>query len=202
MTGAGRTRPVANRFLLLERHGDAGKATVDLDLPVRSGPVIVEAEQPRACRLSVTAKRRYQLVGDPLLQSFDRGPAGRAWTFLRHDRPTRLSVKAEGAWTLRVRGIEAATPFHSTASGTGCDVLAYPGPAADAVVEYRKPDDDPLGVDSIMVHMLPAGAETEHDVDWLFVSQESVRRTVRLPGPCLLFIRTDGLWSLTTRVAA
>lgn len=182
--------------LLLERHGSAGKTVIPLELAVPAGPVIVEAEQPDDTFLSVTAKARRELIGDPLLQAFDRGSAGRAWAFLHSGRPSRLIVKAKGEWTVRVHDIGSASPLDgSTVSRTGCDVLAYHGAAGDAVVDYVKAATE-LDTDSVHVHLLPAGSVTPRDVDWPVVSSESARHTFRLPGPCHLFIRTDGTWSM------
>jgi hypothetical protein len=182
--------------LLLERHGSAGKTVIPLEFAVPAGPVIVEAEQPDDAFLSVTAKARRELVGDPLLHTYDKGFAGRAWAFLHSGRSSRLVVKAKGEWTVRVRDIASASPLDgSPVTRTGCDVLAYHGAAGDAVVEYAKAATE-LDTDSIHVHLLPAGSVTPRDVDWPVVSSDSGRHPLRLPGPCHLFVRTDGTWSI------
>jgi hypothetical protein len=75
--------------LLLERHGSAGKTVIPLEFSVPAWPVI----------------------GDPLLRTFDRGSAGRAWAFLHSGRPSRLVVKAKGEWTVRVHDLGSASPL-------------------------------------------------------------------------------------------
>jgi len=184
--------------LLLERHGGPGTETITLDLPGGPpGPVIVEAEQPADAHLSVTAKSGFQVMADPLLDSYAQGSAGRAWTFLREGRPTKLRIKAEGAWTVRVRSIDAARSFDSGAAGRGPEVVAYRGGATDAVIVHREEKDE-LGIGgSLFLWSLPAGAGAQKKDERLVTAGDDVHETVRLPGPCLLFLQTDFDWSIT-----
>jgi hypothetical protein len=181
--------------VLLERHGDAGRTVIPLELAVPAGPVIVEAVQRRNAHLSVTVQKRYEPLDEPLLCTYVDGFVGRAWTFLQEGRPSRLTVEAKGSWTVRLRSIEDAVPLGVTASATGCEILAYRGPAIDATIDYLEAFSDG-GLDSIRVGLLPAVAIEPDALQWLLVSDKSVHRTVHLPGTCFLSVRTDGIWSI------
>lgn len=140
------------------------------------------------------------LAAAHLLRAARRAGARVHLVFARPGRAPRLRVKADGRWVVRVLGPEAARPLGAEAAGTGDEVLSWAGAPGNVMVTYLGDDSADTDWGSLLaVWFAPAGAVRRKDADLLLLDSEARSHLVRLPGPGLLVVQSDGRWTVSTR---
>lgn len=186
---------------LTTREGERGRSVFTLESPpLPQGPLMVEVELLDGTEVSVSSLNRLGLADESLVSGRTTGIAGRSLVFARPGRAPRLRVKADGRWVVRVLGPEAARPLGAEAAGTGDEVLSWAGAPGNVMVTYLGDDSADTDWGSLLaVWFAPAGAVRRKDADLLLLDSEARSHLVRLPGPGLLVVQSDGRWTVSTR---
>ncbi|MFI6863988.1 hypothetical protein ACIBKZ_29510 [Streptomyces sp. NPDC050421] len=151
-------------------HHGAGHFVMDaLGPDLRSQSQLVYTDGPFACRALVNAD----------------------------DRPVRaLQVQADGPWMVEATVTSSALPLDDHARRPASDVLRYEGGPGIATLRY---EGDPRSDDGgyFLVDTFEAdgkgflGEPANHIGPW--------RGEAPLPGPCLVYTRSDGPWSISVQ---
>ncbi|WLQ39876.1 hypothetical protein P8A22_07525 [Streptomyces laculatispora] len=151
-------------------HQGAGHFVVDaLDGSLRSQSQLVYTDGPFACRALVNAD----------------------------DRPVRaLRVQADGPWMIGATVLSSALTWDGSARRLASDVLRYEGGPGIATLRH---EGDPRSEDGgyFLVDTFEPGGDgfldelANHVGPW--------RGEAPLSGPCLIYARSDGPWSVTVR---
>ncbi|MEU1368517.1 hypothetical protein ABZ454_20580 [Streptomyces sp. NPDC005803] len=151
-------------------HRGSGHFVVDaLDASLRSGSQLVYTDGPFACRALVN--------GD--------------------DRTVRaLRVQADGPWTVEARAVSSALPLEGDARRPASDVLRYEGGPAIATLRH---EGDPRSDDGGYFLVDTFEADGDGFLDELANHVGRWRGEAPLPGPCLIYARSDGPWSISVR---
>lgn len=151
-------------------HHGPGHFVVDaLDGRMRSGSQLVYTDGPFACRALVNAD----------------------------DRPVRaLRIQADGPWTVEVTGLADAVVLDGHAEREASDVLRHEGGPAVARLRYRGTPHSADGGYFLADVFEPDGSGF---LDQLANHVGPWSGEVPLSGPCLLYARSDGPWSISVR---
>ncbi len=112
---------------------------------------------------------------------------------LQGQQTARLKIEYPGTWTVVIHSIRTATPFSTTAAGTGDSVLLYAGDAGSLAVTNRGSSNFAVTTSADNgVGGVGAGWETV-----LVNETGDYTGTVALgAGPALIEIQSDGTWTL------
>ncbi|MFF3373211.1 hypothetical protein ACFYXF_09630 [Streptomyces sp. NPDC002680] len=153
-------------------HRGGGHFVVDaLDGKLRSGSQLVYTDGPFACRSLINAD----------------------------DRPVRaLRVQADAHWTIEVRDISTALPLEANghAARPASDVLRYEGGPGIATLRYGGAQGSSDGG-----YFLADTFETDATafLDELANQLGPWQGEAPLSGPCLIYARSDGPWSISVQ---
>ncbi|WP_225834123.1 hypothetical protein [Streptomyces sp. NK08204] len=149
-------------------HRGPGHFVVDaLDGRMRSGSQLVHTEGAFACRALAHAD----------------------------DRPVRaLRIQADGPWTVEVTGLADAVVLDGHAERAASDVLRYEGGPAVALLRYTGAPRSSDGGYFLTDTFEPDGSGF---LDELANHVGPWTGEAPLPGPCLIYARADGPWSVT-----
>lgn len=151
-------------------HHGVGRFVVDaLGADLRSQSQLVYADGPFACRALVNAD----------------------------DRPVRaLQVQADGPWTVEATVTSSALPLDEHARRPASDVLRYEGGPGIATLRY---EGDPQSDDGGYFLVDTFEADGNGFLDELANHIGPWRGEAPLPGPCLVYARSDGPWSISVQ---
>ncbi|MGW2700958.1 hypothetical protein [Streptomyces sp. NPDC001340] len=151
-------------------HHGPGHFVVDaLDGRMRSGSQLVYTDGPFACRALANAD----------------------------DRPVRaLRIQADGPWTVEVTGLADAVVLDGHAEREASDVLRHEGGPAIAQLRYTGTARSADGGYFLADAFEPDGSGF---LDQLANHVGPWSGEVPLSGPCLLYARSDGPWSISVR---
>ncbi|MFE6334503.1 TerD family protein [Streptomyces sp. NPDC057798] len=173
----------------------SSKITMDIPFPPDSGPVIMEA------RVEDYQWIQVQIIGrDDTVFCHDLPEHRGRVLFVppRKGGPLRLKVSCSGNWKLTVLPLSAARPFDAeTVSGSGPEVLLYPGGEADLKVRAT---DRHNGWFQLNCHRGDTPEELKHPERLVHAwNGKRVKETVRITeGPILLSIdKSRHQWELT-----
>jgi hypothetical protein len=153
-------------ILHITHHGPGHFVVDALDGRLRSGSQLVYTHGPFTCRSLVNAD----------------------------DRPVRaLRVQADGAWTVAVTPVSGAVTLEGRAHRPASDVLRYEGGPAIATLRH---EGDPRSTDGGYFLVDTFAPDGHGFLDELVNHVGAWRGEVPLPGPCLLYARSDGPWSV------
>ncbi|MFF4039661.1 hypothetical protein [Streptomyces sp. NPDC001816] len=160
----------AERVILGITHHGPGHFVVDaLDGRMRSGSQLVHTDGPFACRALANAD----------------------------DRPVRaLRIEADGPWTVEVTGLADAAVLDGHAEREASDVLRHEGGPAIAQLRYMGTPRSADGGYFLANVFEPDGSGF---LDQLANHVGPWSGEVPLSGPCLLYARSDGPWSISVR---
>ncbi|MFF4397307.1 hypothetical protein [Streptomyces sp. NPDC001480] len=163
------TTAVAPVILGITHHG-SGHFVVDaLDDRMRSGGQLVYTDGPFACRALANAD----------------------------DRPVRaLRIQADGPWVVEVTGPDDAVVLDGHAERRASDVLRHEGGPAVAHLRYMGDSRSYDGGYFLTDTFEPDGSGF---LDELANHVGPWTGEVPLSGPCLVYARSDGPWSITVR---
>ncbi|MEU4656718.1 TerD family protein [Streptomyces sp. NPDC023723] len=176
-----------------------GNGVVSVDVPLPPGPVVVEAWHQGEGYFGVHTLSRRNKDDDCLFNSAQRDFRGRTLVRPPGDRPLRLRVEADNAWTVLVQPLSVLRRLGTAPlEGYGPEVVAYTGTAADLDVEFAG-DEDGGGYFGLKC-FAAARLHDPDDYDLLINATAPLRQTAPLPdGPLLLDLEADGPWRLTAR---
>ncbi|WP_328871408.1 TerD family protein [Streptomyces sp. NBC_00287] len=174
----------------------SSKITMDIPFPPDCGPVIMEARVEGYQWIQVQIPGR-----DDTIFCHDLPEHQGRVLFVppRKGGPLRLKVSCSGHWKLTVLPLSAARPFDAeTVKGSGPEVLAYTGGAADLKVRAT---DKHSGWFQLNCHRGDTPDELKHPERLVHAwNGKRVKETVRITeGPILLSIdKSRHHWELTT----
>ncbi|MGW6061766.1 hypothetical protein [Streptomyces sp. NPDC055189] len=149
-------------------HQGAGYFVVDaLDGSLQSQSQLAYTDGPFACRALVNAD----------------------------DRPVQaLRVQADGPWLIEVTPVSSALPLDGPARRPASDVLRYEGGPGIATLHH---EGDPRSDDGGYFLVDTFEPDGSGFLDELANHVGPWRGEAPLPGPCLIYARSDGPWSLS-----
>ncbi|WP_053750355.1 TerD family protein [Streptomyces sp. MMG1533] len=176
-----------------------GNGVVSVTVPLPPGPVIVEVWHEGDGYFGMHTLNRRNKDDDLVYNTTLRDFRGRALVQPPQDRPLRLRVEADNAWTVHIRPLSVLRQLGTAPlRGYGPEVVAYTGTAADLDLDFAG-DEDGTGymgmwsLEASKLHRLD-------DRDLLVNDSDRLRQTVPVTdGPLLLILEADGAWELTAR---
>ncbi|MGW1994060.1 TerD family protein [Embleya sp. NPDC001921] len=182
-SAAGETPPAG----VYEGRGDK---VLSITRPVEAGPFLVELEG-RGTDNFVVWTLDADLETDKLLANAIGAYRGRALVDERSSRTSRLKIEADGAWTVRLFGPDAARPLTEGLTGTGPETVRWAGPRTVLAMTHR-------GTGNFIV-----GTFAEHGGDESYLGTlanaigDYEGESILPKGPCLIELEADGDWTLT-----
>ncbi|MFF1682420.1 TerD family protein [Streptomyces sp. NPDC058256] len=177
-----------------------GNDVLTVDVPIPPGPVIVEVWKDGTGWLAAHTLTRRNKDDELLVNTTVTDFRGRVLTMHQGDRPLRLRIQTDHAWTVAVRPLSVIRRLGTGLQGFGPEVLGYTGPAADLLVEYAGKEGLGDGDGNLTLWIIETESEDLSDRDLLLNKIGRRRETVALPdGPLLMLFHADGPWQLTAR---
>ncbi|MFI6979855.1 TerD family protein [Embleya sp. NPDC050154] len=167
-----------------------GDKVLSITRPVEAGPFLVELEG-RGTDNFVVWTLDADLETDKLLANAIGAYRGRALVDERSSRTSRLKIEADGAWTVRLFGPEAARPLTERLTGTGPETVRWAGPRTVLAMTHR-------GTGNFIV-----GTFADHGGDESYLGTlanaigDYEGESILPKGPCLIELEADGDWTLT-----
>ncbi|MER7759141.1 hypothetical protein [Streptomyces sp. NPDC097619] len=178
---------------VLQRESGTGARTVKLDTGTRPLILTITHEGPGHFVVDLLDGRLR--AGSQAV--YTTGPFVARALANADDRPVRaVRVTADGPWTIEVTGIEDALAVTERAERPASDVLRYEGGPALATLRYAGSPRHPDGGYFLTDTFAPDGSGF---LDDLANDNGPWEGEVPLPGPCLLYARADGPWTITIR---
>ncbi|WP_406296196.1 TerD family protein [Embleya sp. NBC_00888] len=167
-----------------------GDKVLSITRPVEAGPFLVELEG-RGTDNFVVWTLDADLETDKLLANAIGAYRGRALVDERSSRTSRLKIEADGAWTVRLFGPDAARPLTERLTGTGPETVRWAGPRTVLAMTHR-------GTGNFIV-----GTFADHGGDESYLGTlanaigDYEGESILPKGPCLIELEADGDWTLT-----
>lgn len=167
-----------------------GDKVLSITRPVQAGPFLVELEG-RGTDNFVVWTLDADLETDKLLANAIGAYRGRALVDERSSRTSRLKIEADGAWTVRLFGLDAARPLTERLTGTGPETVRWAGPRTVLAMRHR-------GTGNFIV-----GTFAEHGGDESYLGTlanaigDYEGESILPKGPCLIELEAEGDWTLT-----
>ncbi len=176
-----------------------GQGVVSVDgLP--EGPVLVELWHQGDGYTCVYTLNKRNKDDDLLFNTTLEDLRGSAAVHHKGNRPLRLRVDADNAWTVQVHPISAARDLGDGLQGRGPEVVVYRGRLADLDVSFSGDEDGNDEGGSMVIYTAPPGTVHEDKRDLLMYEIGRLNQTFPLAeGPLILLIESDGSWSLRVR---
>ncbi|MEV8558271.1 hypothetical protein AB0478_17840 [Streptomyces sp. NPDC051917] len=176
-------------------HRTAGHGTQVVRLPAQSEPVVLTLTHQAPGHFVVDAlDGRLHSVSQLV---YTDGPfAGRLLVGGPDAQARALRVQADGPWTAETAPLAAAPALTAEEHRPASDVLHYTGGPATAVLSYEGDAGSDDGGHFLVDTFSPDGTRF---LDELANHVGPWQGEVPLPGPCVLYARSDGPWSISVR---